>query len=404
MNRQKVLFSEKHNSSITQPTIQQKSARLLVAGQGTIIAHQKGNLAFSIHITTQLAKTEDCCYAFSLNVDQENATFSYWLDGEETVICKSDSGTGLNREGKCLYWFSLDSTNYRLSYGIGEPRELCTCLSTDLSSSIKSWLKNIQYICVESRQNIEIDILPLPVTEDPPLLVVERSQITLEFLATKKATVIENLTVECQRLYANIAGIELNTPDFPCFSKAIEQSLTNPKGWCHQILSNKKNSNMPTYLRIGMGTNQGESPGCPYVLEIWPSGYFSPIHNHADANAIIKVLHGEITIKLFSTLSTLCQTPFKTFLLKEGEVTWMTPLLNKTHQLHNESTSVCVTIQCYAYPLTTNCHYPYFDYVDNHENCIQHFEPISDIDFLTFQRIIRQEWEMFIHKNITSYL
>ena len=33
----------------------------------------------------------------------------------------------------------------------------------------------------------------------------------------------------------------------------------------------------------------GESPGIPYVLEIWPIGSRSPIHNHAAVYGVIKV-------------------------------------------------------------------------------------------------------------------
>jgi hypothetical protein len=44
-----------------------------------------------------------------------------------------------------------------------------------------------------------------------------------------------------------------------------------------------------TYLRITLGYNLGDSPGIPYVLEIWPAGHYSPIHDHGDANAVIKV-------------------------------------------------------------------------------------------------------------------
>jgi hypothetical protein len=39
----------------------------------------------------------------------------------------------------------------------------------------------------------------------------------------------------------------------------------------------------------GLGYNLGDSPGVPYVLEIWPVGHYSPIQDHGDANAAIKV-------------------------------------------------------------------------------------------------------------------
>lgn len=35
--------------------------------------------------------------------------------------------------------------------------------------------------------------------------------------------------------------------------------------------------------------------GIPFVLEIWPAGHNSPIHNHGNAYGIVRVLHGDIT-------------------------------------------------------------------------------------------------------------
>lgn len=47
--------------------------------------------------------------------------------------------------------------------------------------------------------------------------------------------------------------------------------------------------------------------GVPYVLEIWPVGSGSPVHNHGGACAIIKVLHGSLTISLYNKLKQVCR-------------------------------------------------------------------------------------------------
>ena len=87
-----------------------------------------------------------------------------------------------------------------------------------------------------------------------------------------------NLSSECQRLYANIAGekIVLDTPDFPDFSKAIERSVNTEGLICQKLLKKKagefgKEDYMSTYLRITLGSDLGNSPGAPFVLEIWPA-------------------------------------------------------------------------------------------------------------------------------------
>ena len=42
--------------------------------------------------------------------------------------------------------------------------------------------------------------------------------------------------------------------------------------------------------------NFGNQPGHPYVLEIWPKGHSSPLHNHRNAQALIKLLYGKLKV------------------------------------------------------------------------------------------------------------
>lgn len=48
------------------------------------------------------------------------------------------------------------------------------------------------------------------------------------------------------------------------------------------------------YLRIGVCCSDGTAPGDPLVLEIWPPGCFSPIHNHGGVYGLVRILHGEV--------------------------------------------------------------------------------------------------------------
>jgi len=148
-------------------------------------------------------------------------------------------------------------------------------------------------------------------------------------------------------------------------------------------------------LRITLGKNNGESPGIPYVLEIWPVGHYSPVHNHGGSSAIIRVLNGSVNVKLFPFL---CDDkggvePFAKTDLKVGDITWISPTLNQVHQLKNEGNKdTCMTIQCYMYEVENDAHYDYFDYVDT-DGSKKQFEPDSDADFLLFKGIIQREWE-----------
>ena len=150
-----------------------------------------------------------------------------------------------------------------------------------------------------------------------------------------------------------------------------------------------------TYLRITLGQNSGNSPGIPYVLEIWPVGHYSPIHNHADSNAIIRVLHGSINVSLFPYLSEeeISVEPFANCDFNTDDITWISPTLNQIHQLKNLEINVdtCITIQCYMYENENTLHYDYFDYRDN-SGKKQPYEPDSDMDFINFKKIMRDEW------------
>ena len=211
-----------------------------------------------------------------------------------------------------------------------------------------------------------------------------------------------NLSIIGQKLYDCISGknFVLNTPDFPQFSKAIEYSIKTPGKWCHECLKRKANefdkdkpNEKETYLRITLGENNGESPGIPYVMEIWPVGHYSPIHNHGGASAIVRVLHGAINVSLFPFLSGDQLDPFAITDFKKGDITWISPSLNQVHQLKNleTNTETCITIQCYMYRQDNTTHYDYFDYLDA-SGTKQAYEPDSDMDFLDFKAIMRREW------------
>jgi hypothetical protein len=86
---------------------------------------------------------------------------------------------------------------------------------------------------------------------------------------------------------------------------AIRHSLTTEGCVLKKVLDAKGalgNEVNEKYLRMTLGASSGQSPGNPYVLELWPFGNKSPIHNHGNAYAIIKVLHGGLPVKGFNKL------------------------------------------------------------------------------------------------------
>jgi hypothetical protein len=382
----------------TSQALAEAGNQLIIKGQGTISIRAMfvGDKPFRISVQKLNDTRSD---GYGLEIAKDSAAFYCYKDGNEIPLYNAKVQFDMSED--CWHWFSIDSINHRLFFGQGEQREKTSLISFTVAGDYPP-MKDVKYIHFEPADGklIQCEVCRDPVVIEPALLVVPKDQMTMDMAAKYQATVIENLSIECQKLYSNVAGdlFELNTPDFPNFVDAIAKSIRDPQGWCHTTLEKKesefgKADPLATYLRITLGVNQGESPGIPYVMEIWPSQHFSPIHNHAGANAIIKVLHGEVTVKLFDMLSTTHQEPFREATISKGDVTWITPNLNQTHQLHNQnSNELCVTIQCYLYKAEDKSHYECFDYIETGSKDIKHFMPNSDMDFLDFKRQMRKEW------------
>lgn len=313
---------------------------------------------------------------------------------------------GLDPDPRCPYWFSVDWHNRRLRYGKGEMRLACMVAEyplppapTDGRDDPDAWLGEARRVAVTARIRDAVDVWRDPDTVDVAMKVVPHDRMTMDMMAAGETAVPGNLTPTCRQLYDNVAGdaFTLATPDFPEFAAAIRASIRHADGWCHRKLKEKADEfGTPdpdkTYLRITLGQNQGDSPGVPFVMEIWPAGHYSPIHNHGGAEAVIKVLHGEINVDLYRMLSPHHERPFATAVFGEGDVAWISSRLNQVHKLINRGTDEpCITIQCYLYADTNKAHWPYFDYLAKAQ--IAHFAPNSDDDYLSFKRRMKAEWD-----------
>jgi hypothetical protein len=305
------------------------------------------------------------------------------------------------------YWFSLDAQNRRLYAGIGEGR-LETVIYTyqfALNEGNKLSLETLATIEIakESTSLAPIRLIRDPVTVAVPMLVKNTDELTMMDIAKGSYLPTANLTPMGKKLYDCVSGKNfiLDDTDFPEFSKAIERSIATPGLWCNEKLKSKatefskdKPNPIETYLRITLGENSGESPGIPYVMEIWPIGHYSPVHSHASASAIVRVLHGSINVKLFPFLCDSATVPeFATANFKKGDITWISESLNQTHQLTNLKTNkdTCITIQCYMYDEQNTSHYDYFDFLDENGKK-QQYEPDSDMDFVQFKALMKREW------------
>jgi hypothetical protein len=377
-----------------------KTYKLPVKGQGTIGFALSKSAAFTV-----TARGGDGSPALRWTVGSYEVSLDLVsIRGEVTELLK-EPGVGLDASLACPYWFSFDCHNRLVRYGKGEMRLGTMLASLELDrpkhkdSDPWDWISAIEDVEVSAAvAGGFVDLWKDPVTIELPMRVVPHDSITMEDIAYGRVTVPASLTATCQKLYDNVAGARfvLDTPDFPEFSAAIRASILDKEGWCSKKLEEKadefgEHKPKMTYLRITLGANQGESPGIPFVMEIWPSGNYSPIHNHGGSDAVIRVLHGEITVSLYAFLAPEETRPFATKTFAKDDVTWISPRLNQVHQLHNlNGTEPCITIQCYLYSDDNRTHWPYFDYLAGKD--IEHFDPNSDSDFLTFKQKMKEEW------------
>ncbi|MEY4927382.1 MAG: hypothetical protein RI894_1818 [Bacteroidota bacterium] len=308
-----------------------------------------------------------------------------------------------------FYWVSLDAQNYLISFGVGEARQENVGFSytfplvrdENKKDLTKPFLESLICLTYQAENVSPLRYLRDPIVNKPtPMLVKNVDELTMVAIAENRYLPKANLSPIGQRLYGNIAGknFVLDDADFPEFSAAIQYSINNEAGWCYKKLREKASEFGPsnllaTYLRITLGQNNGESPGIPYVMEIWPPQHFSPVHNHSSANAIIRVLHGAITVSLFPYLDPKMPPAFATVTFYRDEITWISPTLNQTHQLKNNGGDTpCITIQCYMYDEEDSNHYDYFDYLG--EKDIEQYEPDSDMDYLDFRKQMIYEWNV----------
>jgi len=343
-----------------------------------------------------------------IEITNENFNMSIQIEKGISPV-QLNSKTGLIPAKNVFYWVSLDSQHQAIKFGIGEARpenvkyaynlltDSANLKQSEQSESYKKFFESLT--AIKNTSNIKpLKLLRDPITNPVPLKIKKIDDLTMNDIAEYKYLPHSFLTPINQQMYNCISGKNFVLDDdyFPDFSKAIQYSIVTEDCWCYKKLQEKSTEFNPdkpnlyeTYLRITLGRNSGESPGIPYVMEIWPSNHYSPIHSHADSNAVIRVLHGSINVTLFPFLG--ATEPFGNADFDKDDITWLSPELNQIHQLKNNTGDVCITIQCYMYDANNEKHYDYFDYLDDNKNIVQ-YEPDSDMDFVKFKEIIRTEW------------
>ena len=242
----------------------------------------------------------------------------------------------------------------------------------------------------------KVSFYPHPLTYNWSPLVLDSSKTTLDILSTNHFTMSASLPATCRELYENVSspGVALDWPySNPRLSDAITYSINTEGKILNKKLKEKEERGDFQYLRVTVGSDRGSSPGIPYVLEIWPAKSESPIHNHGNAFAVIKVLYGAVKVTVYNKTwdDEETQEELMNFTAIQGDVTWISPNWFQTHKLTNESDQLfCATIQCYKYGQDDELMWPYFDYLD--DKTVKEFLPDSDFEFKKLREELLQEY------------
>ena len=249
-----------------------------------------------------------------------------------------------------------------------------------------------------------VDFDRSPLTCNRPPLVLDSSKVTLLDLDNNDYTFSASLPLACRELYQNVAhsGVSLDTPpgyEQYKLSDAIRHSIESEYGLLHKKLEEKAGkfgAKNKAYLRVTLGMCRGNSPGIPYVLEIWPKNHGSPIHSHGNSYAVIKVIHGGLTISIYNKhIKSENDPSLLDYDVKQGDVTWISPNWYQTHKLWNNTSDYCITIQCYQYGDDDNHHWPYFSYISS-KGTSEEFLPTSDFTFREMREQVRKEYQDYL--------
>ena len=385
------------------------SDTLKVSGQGTIEISQKVSKSVELRISTSENPSDHTAHSITLSITTEKVEISASDGGSWT--CTDPLYTLQEEDGYWhKYWISLFSDDRRIRYGVGEIRPKFAILDILLPEVKSTSMKQLKYLYIRIDNNdqmlsqlqnlsdkFRLFIGTHPVRNEFPLFVIPTDVYTFEQNAIGLPPT--KLDPVCQELYAGVINFKLNTDDFPKFTESIARSIKDTRGWCYRKLASKAaafggNNREGTYLRLTAGEQEGNAPGHTNVIEVWPPGHFSPIHNHANTHAIIRVLSGEVLVRVFPELrsNTHQFTPIEQ-ICKTGCVTWMSPDRNQTHQLKHVDPSgePGITIQCYMYGVEDRLHYETFDYIKNDKSGLGRFFPKSDMDYYQFKDMMKDE-------------
>jgi len=393
-------------------------------GQGIVFFTTANASQINMYVTPEKENIQEF---FRLRVNTTEAVLDYKLNTQEepVVIRRRTDATHLVDEGiLTTYWLSF-STTYNeiakeyipdLRYGKGYAMQKTTLMHEKLSQLKHRGVEPLFTVKTEKYARVfqdvvsssaaeggVLDVQPrvylskTPLTVDPSPVAIDSATASMMDIDLDR-TLSTMLPEKARTLFDTVKNFQLDE----IIINAIRFSLTTP-GMTLYTIAEKKGSSADgfgadeVYIRVTVGKDSKIGPGIPFVLEIWPSGMKSPVHDHGNACAVIKVLHGQINIDVYNKLiqpeKDLSDADIlQSFAPTKGQFTWMDKNWYQCHQLKNVTDDYCCTIQCYLYDDSDRVHWPGFDFVEANSSDVELFNPESDLDYKVMLAKVLQEY------------
>jgi hypothetical protein len=184
-------------------------------------------------------------------------------------------------------------------------------------------------------------------------------------------------------LYRRTRGLSLSYWE----QEAIRASLNSSDGALRKLLVTKAaragvSDPKSTYIRVDCFGKRIQSP-C--LLEIWPGGHHSPIHEHASSTGLMKGVFGRVDIMLYEGLSA---NPKQVALLAmtPEHCSWMSPDHYQAHKVYCPMSEHDFAATFHLYTETQSDVFKYRDEREPHN--IAEFVTESDISWGQFYKAL----------------
>ncbi|XP_055346534.1 uncharacterized protein LOC129594012 [Paramacrobiotus metropolitanus] len=210
---------------------------------------------------------------------------------------------------------------------------------------------------------------------------------------------VAGLPLAARGLLEEVIKLELTEEEIV----ALQYSVQTPGSFLYNILQKKKKPGLKRYLRADFRSARRTAPGQDIVLEVVVPGGSSPIRDHGNASAVIKVLYGKPIFEFYNPMmDRMRERPIlvSTTNLTAGEYTWMADSIYQTHRLINaDPANAVITVQAYGYEEETRDRTDYFHYFneacslhDPSVSCYTELFPLPDFKFSDIMNFILPEF------------